>query len=258
MTTPSSPSAAGPVGQLLPGKAVAGGSGAMFDGIARRYDLMNRLMTFGIDQRWRKRTIALLQAGPTARLLDLATGTGDLAILAARTLPDCGVVGLDPSRAMLDVGREKLQRLALTGRIELIHGDACELPFDDRSFDGITMGFGIRNVTDRPRALAEMARVLKPGARVCLLETSEPTGVLGWGAKLHMRVVVPLLGGLLSGAPREYRYLQQSTAHFPPPAEFARVMTGAGLRVVEVVPLLAGAATIFVATPAESGNIVRS
>ncbi len=242
-------SANSPVGQPLAATGVAGGSGAMFDGIAARYDLMNRLMTFGIDQRWRRRTVDALQAKPGARILDLATGTGDLALMVADRIPQCTVVGLDPSAGMLAVGRDKVAARGLADRVELVQGDACQLPFADQSFDGITMGYGIRNVVDRPRALAEMARVLKPGARVAILETSEPRGLLGLGAKLHMRVLVPLLGGLLSGAPREYRYLQQSTTAFPSPEDFAKLIDSSGLKMQELITLLAGASCIHVASP---------
>lgn len=238
-----------PVGAPLQGSMVPGGSGAMFDAIAARYDLMNRLMTFGIDQRWRRQTVDLLQLADRARVLDLATGTADLAMLVAKRLPQSKVVGLDPSANMLSVGMGKVRKAGLDSRIELVHGDACQLPFEDESFDGITMGYGIRNVTDRPRALREMSRVLRRGARVCILETGEPSGPLGLAARLHMRVLVPLLGGLLSGAPAEYRYLQQSTSAFPRPERFAEVMEGSGLRVLQVVPLLAGASHIYVATP---------
>lgn len=254
VSRPSSANKKGPspVGMPLEGSLVAGGSGAMFDTIAARYDLMNRLMTFGIDQRWRRQTVDLLQIAGSARVLDLATGTADLAMLVARRLPQAKVVGLDPSSNMLSVGMAKLRKAGLDSRIELLHGDACQLPFKDESFDGITMGYGIRNVTDRPRALREMSRVLRRGARVCILETGEPSGPLGLAARLHMRVVVPLLGGLLSGAPAQYRYLQQSTSTFPSPERFSEIMEGSGLRVLQVVPLLAGASHIYVATPSHA------
>ena len=238
-----------PVGVPLQGSMIPGGSGAMFDTIADRYDLMNRLMTFGIDQRWRRQTVDLLRLTEQVRVLDLATGTADLALLAAKRLPQATVVGLDPSANMLSIGMGKVRKAGLESRIELVHGDACQLPFEDESFDGITMGYGIRNVTDRPRALREMSRVLRRGARVCILETGEPTGPLGLAARLHMRVLVPVLGGLLSGAPAEYRYLQRSTSAFPRPDRFAEVMEGSGLRVLQIVPLLAGASHIYVATP---------
>ncbi len=252
-TAPSgSAKVASPVGVPLQGSLVPGGSGAMFDSIAARYDLMNRLMTFGIDQRWRRQVVDLLQLSGSSRVLDLATGTADLALLVAQRLPQAKVVGLDPSTNMLSIGMAKVRKAGAEGRIELVHGDACQLPFEDGSFDGITMGYGIRNVTDRPRALREMSRVLRRGGRVCILETGEPTGPLGLAARLHMRVVVPLLGGLLSGAPAEYRYLQQSTTAFPRPERFAEIMEGSGLRVLQVVPLLAGASHIYVATPSHA------
>lgn len=241
-----------PVGAPLQGSLVAGGSGAMFDGIAGRYDLMNRLMTFGIDQRWRRQTVDLLDLRGEGRLLDLATGTADLALMAARRLPQVRVVGLDPSANMLSVGQAKVRKAGLQERVELVLGDACQLPFDDASFDGITMGYGIRNVTDRPRALREMSRVLRPGAKLCILETGEPSGPLGLAARLHMRVLVPAMGRLFSGAPAEYRYLQQSTAAFPRPERFAEIMEGSGLRVLRVVTLLAGASHIYVATPSQA------
>jgi demethylmenaquinone methyltransferase/2-methoxy-6-polyprenyl-1,4-benzoquinol methylase len=237
-----------PVGAPLAQVGVAGGSGAMFDRIAARYDLLNRWMTFGVDQGWRRRAVRMLQATKGARILDLATGTADLAVVAARQLPDAHVTGLDPSEGMMAVGRAKIARLGLVDRIELLTGDAQALPFDDASFDGITMGFGIRNVPDRAAALREMARVLKPGARVVILETSQPRGgPIAWGARLYMGRVVPWLGGLLAGAPVEYKYLHESTADFPDPQAFAALMTSCGLRVLDVVPLLAGVAVLHCA-----------
>lgn len=228
---------------------VRGGSGAMFDGIAGRYDFLNRVMSLGLDERWRHKTVAALELGPEARVLDLATGTADLAIRVARQHSDCSVVGVDPSSGMLDVGRAKLARLGLEERIELTVGDAEELTQADNSFDGACMAFGIRNVPDRPRALAEMARVVKPGGRVAILELSEPRrGLLAPMARFHIRVLVPRLGALLSGS-SEYRYLQQSIAAFPPPEEFAVLMESAGLRVLGVLPLTFGVCHLFVATP---------
>lgn len=205
------------------------GSGAMFDGIARRYDLLNRIISLGLDQRWRKRTVRSLALEPGQRVLDLATGTGDLAIQIARRHPEVGVVGLDPSEGMLAVARTKCARKQLAERIELVTGDAQELPYDDDSFDAVSMGFGIRNVPDRARALREIARVVRPGGRVGILELSEPRrGLMGRIARLHVHVIVPRLGALLSGS-REYRYLQRSVAAFPPAEEFVAMMGEAGI-----------------------------
>lgn len=235
-----------PLAQATAGD-VLGGSGAMFDGIARRYDLLNRVMTFGIDQRWRRRAIALLQLPRDAKVLDLATGTADLAIMTARLHADAQVTGLDPSQGMLTVGKDKVVAAGLQSRVTLVVGDARKLPFADASFDGITMGYGIRNVPDRPAALREMTRVVKPGGRIVILEATEPKpGLLTWGALLHMRVVVPRLGAWLSGAPAEYRYLQQSISEFPSPEAFADLMRAAGQEIVAVEPLLLGVSHLWV------------
>jgi demethylmenaquinone methyltransferase/2-methoxy-6-polyprenyl-1,4-benzoquinol methylase len=222
------------------------GSGQMFDGIAARYDFVNRVISLGIDQSWRRRTVKALGLQPGARVLDLATGTGDLALLIAAAEPTARLVGLDPSEKMLDVARTKVEKLGLLARVELIVGNAEELPFADCSFDGVTIAFGIRNVPDRERALREMARVTKPGGRVAVLELSEPRrGLLGPLARFHVHTVVPYVGALLSGAP-EYRYLQRSIAAFPPPEEFATMMRRAGLSVQAPDPLTFGVCHLYV------------
>lgn len=222
------------------------GSGQMFDGIAQRYDLLNRLISLGVDQRWRRKTVQALQLKAGSEVLDVATGTADLALLTARMHTEGRVVGLDPSTKMLDVGRTKIERAGLGGRIELLEGDAQALPFESERFDGITMAFGIRNVPDRALALTELFRVLKPGARVAILELSEPkSGLLAAGARFHMHSVVPWLGGLLSGS-REYRYLPQSIAAFPPPEQFADMMRQAGMEVVAVESLTFGVCHLYV------------
>ena len=244
--------AASPVGPAVASTDLVGprlGSGAMFDRIAARYDAMNRVLSFGLDRGWRRRTVRALQLGAAPRVLDLATGTGDLAIDIARMHPDAAVIGLDPSREMLAVARAKLARRGLTDRIALVRGDAQHLPYRDREMDAATIAFGIRNVPDRPAGLREMARVVRRGGRVAILELGEPRrGVLARAARFHTHHVVPRLGALLSGA-REYRYLQRSIAAFPPSTEFAAVMEQAGLRVIEVVPLTFGVCTLYVATP---------
>ncbi len=233
---------------------VAPGSGQMFDRIARRYDAMNRVLSFGLDKGWRKRTVRALALGASPRVLDLATGTGDLAIDIARRHPDATVIGLDPSREMLAVGERKLAKRRLRDRVTMVQGDAQALPYADDEMDAITIAFGIRNVPDRPKALREMARVVKAGGRIAILELGEPRhGLLAGAARFHTRHVVPRLGALLSGA-REYRYLQKSIAAFPPAEEFAAIMERAGLRMLEVVPLTFGACTLYVATP--SGKAV--
>jgi demethylmenaquinone methyltransferase/2-methoxy-6-polyprenyl-1,4-benzoquinol methylase len=245
------------------------GSGAMFDRIARRYDLCNRVLSLGLDRSWRRRAVRALQLPPGGRprVLDVATGTGDLAIDIARACRGAAIVGLDPSTGMLAIAARKVARRGLGDRVAFVVGDAQRLPYRSCELDAAAIAFGIRNVPDRGAALRELARVVRPGGRIAVLELGEPSGraarddgapalvrlayrVLGGAARFHCRRVVPWLGGLLSGA-REYAYLQRSVAAFPPPAEFAALMRRSGLDVVEIQSLMFGACTLFVATPAE-------
>jgi demethylmenaquinone methyltransferase/2-methoxy-6-polyprenyl-1,4-benzoquinol methylase len=229
---------------------VRAGSGAMFDRIADRYDALNRIMSLGIDQRWRERTVESLELKSGAKVLDLATGTADLALRIAASDPTVSVCGLDPSEGMLDVGREKVTEAGLAERISLTVGNAEELPFEANAFDATCIAFGIRNVPDRARALREMARVTKPLGRVSILELSEPqSGLLGPIARFHIRSVVPRLGALLSGS-REYRYLQESVAAFPQPSVFSTLMQESGLCVRQVLNLTFGVCCLYVAEPA--------
>jgi demethylmenaquinone methyltransferase/2-methoxy-6-polyprenyl-1,4-benzoquinol methylase len=243
------------------------GSGAMFDRIARRYDLCNRVLSLGLDRSWRRRAVRALQLAPGARprVLDVATGTGDLAIDIARACRGAEVIGLDPSTGMLEVAVQKIERRGLGRRVMLIAGDAQRLPFGSCELDAAAMAFGIRNVPDRGAALRELARVVRPGGRIAVLELGEPSGearegasaigrlarrLLGSAARFHCRRVVPRLGAWLSGA-REYAYLQRSVAAFPRADEFAELMRRSGLQVVDVQQLMFGACTLFVATPSE-------
>jgi demethylmenaquinone methyltransferase/2-methoxy-6-polyprenyl-1,4-benzoquinol methylase len=221
----------------------------MFDAIAERYDLLNRIISLGIDQGWRRRTVAAMNLGESGRALDLATGTADLAILVATTHSGVRVEGVDPSVNMLEVGRKKVAVRGLDARVNLTTGIAERIEFPDSSFDAVSIAFGIRNVPDRPKALREMARVTRPSGRVVILELAEPRGgVMAPLARFHVHTVVPWVGSLLSGS-REYRYLQQSIAAFPPAEDFARTMTDAGLEVLETRPLTFGVATLYVAQP---------
>jgi demethylmenaquinone methyltransferase/2-methoxy-6-polyprenyl-1,4-benzoquinol methylase len=227
------------------------GSGAMFDRIARRYDFVNRVLSLGLDKGWRRRAVKALQLGERPHVLDIATGTGDLAIDIARSCGGATVFGLDPSTKMLAIAAAKLARRGLDDRVSLVVGDAQQLPYASCEMDAATIAFGIRNVPDRLAALREMARVVRPGGRVAVLELGEPrNGLLGRVARIHTRHIVPRLGALLSGS-REYAYLQKSIAAFPPADEFAALMSQAGLHVIEVTPLTFGACTLYVATPAE-------
>jgi len=219
------------------------GSGAMFDRIAPRYDLLNRLMSLGMDNQWRKRLLDA--AGEPRLLLDLATGTGDVAIAAARRWSNAAIVGLDPSKEMLALGAGKVARAGLTDRVALIEGDAQALPFEDGRFDAVTMAFGIRNVPDRPRALKEMRRVLAPGGRVTILELGEPAdGAFIGVARGFIHNVIPALGRLLSSK-EEYRYLARSIAAFPRACDFARIVAEAGFEEVAVSRLMLGSVHVF-------------
>jgi demethylmenaquinone methyltransferase/2-methoxy-6-polyprenyl-1,4-benzoquinol methylase len=219
----------------------------MFDAIAPRYDLLNRLISLGLDQRWRRRTVLALGLRPGMSALDLATGTGDLALMIARTHPGVTVLATDPSRGMLDVAEEKGR--ALAGQVRYALGDAQAIDLPDAGVDAVSMAFGIRNVEDRPRALREMARVTKEGGRVAILELNEPRrGLLAKLARFHIHEIVPRIGSALSGS-GEYAYLQRSIAAFPPPEQFAATMAEAGLRVLSVIPMSLGAVCLFVATP---------
>ncbi len=226
------------------------GSGEMFDAIADRYDLVNRIISLGIDQRWRRLTVDSLGVDGDATVLDLATGTGDLAVLIARRCRQARVIGVDPSANMLAIGQKKIDAAELSTRVTMREGNAHELPFDDHTFDAATIAFGIRNVPDRPLGLRELARVTKPGKRVAILELSEPRrGPMGALARLHVHHIVPTVGALLSGK-REYRYLQRSIAAFPSPDEFSELMLANGFSDVDVTPLTFGACALFVGTVA--------
>lgn len=228
----------------IPGDA--DGSGVMFDRLARRYDFMNRVLSLGLDQGWRARAVDALALPESALVLDLATGTGDLALQILESDPTVRVVGLDPSLQMLEVAREKARGRGLASRAEFLAGDAQKLPFGTASFAGSAIAFGIRNVPDRSQALREMLRVTRPGGRVVILELSEPPGGwLGPVARFHVHRVVPWLGARLARS-AEYRYLQRSIAAFPPPDDFVGQLERAGLVILKVERLTFGAAHVFV------------
>jgi len=193
----------------------------MFDRIARVYDVMNSVMTAGMHHRWRRRAAELARVGPGSTALDVATGTGDLAIELARRGAE--VTGSDFAPAMLEIARRKAPGL----RFE--EGDALELAYPDASFDAVTVGFGARNFGDLDRGLAEMARVTRPGGRVVVLEITTPTKPpLSWFFRAWFDRIVPLLGRV-AGDPDAYTYLPSSVRRFPEPRELGRRMAAAGL-----------------------------
>ena len=194
---------------------------AMFDRIARVYDLMNSVMTAGMHHRWRERAADLARVGPGSRALDVATGTGDLAIELARRGAE--VTGLDFSEPMLELARGKAPG------VEWVRGNALALPYGDGEFDAVTVGFGARNFSDLGRGLAEMARVTRPGGRVVVLEITTPQKPpLSWFFRLWFDRLVPALGRL-AGDSDAYAYLPSSVRRFPGPRELAAELAGAGL-----------------------------
>ena len=214
----------------LQGKERAAYVQSMFDRIARRYNLMNRLMTFGQDLRWRKFVIQQAKLPPKGKLLDLATGTGDIAFEGLRAVPDLTAVGGDFSIGMMLVG----QRLTDRERVKWVGADAIQLPFAPNSFDAVTSGYLMRNVIDIPLALQEQMRILKPGGRIVILDTTPPPhNLIRPFILIHMRYVIPLLGRLISGNPDAYQYLPESTQKFKTPEALAGLMRDVGFQNVQ-------------------------
>jgi demethylmenaquinone methyltransferase/2-methoxy-6-polyprenyl-1,4-benzoquinol methylase len=226
----------------------------MFNAVPGRYDLLNRLLTFGIDQRWRRRAAAACLANAPAKIMDLCTGTGDLGLLlAAGAGKEVRVIGTDFARPMLEVARQKAESSGIADRLELRLADAGELPFDDSELDAIGIAFAFRNLTYRnPRCddyLHEMARTLRPGGRLVIAETSQPANHL-WrrGFHLYLRAFVAPIGGLISGHRPAYRYLAKSAINYYRPDEVSTMLSRAGFSRIDYELMLGGMAALHVAT----------
>jgi len=218
----------------------------MFDAIAGRYDTLNHLLSAGLDRGWRRRAVRALALTGRERVLDVCTGTGDLAIATARQAQQ--VIGVDFSAEMLRLGLEKVRAASLGVRVALARGDAMRLPFPDASFDAATIAFGIRNVLDPVCAGAELHRVLRPGGRLAILEFGLPAlpglrQAYGW----YFRAVLPRVGRLVSRHTDAYSYLPASVQQFPSGAEFVALLGRAGFRDAQARPLAAGAVWLYVA-----------
>ena len=227
----------------------------MFDAIALRYDRLNHLLSGGLDRRWRRRAIRELRLTGAERLLDVCTGTGDLAIEAAthRAGSARTVVGMDFAGEMLRIGRDKLRAADLAGRVGLVRADAMHLPVADGTFDAATVAFGIRNVADPLAGCRELHRVLVPGGRAAILEFGMPTmpGVAGLYA-WYFRAVLPRVGRLISRHADAYDYLPASVSAFPSGESFVTILRQAGFSSVRYVPLVLGAVYLYVAERART------
>jgi demethylmenaquinone methyltransferase / 2-methoxy-6-polyprenyl-1,4-benzoquinol methylase len=217
----------------------------MFNNIAPRYDLLNTLLSFGTHKTWKRKTIRQFKKDNVRSFLDVATGTGDLAILAAKLKPE-KIHGVDISPEMLSIGRQKIKKRGLDNLIRLMIADSEVLPFVDNSFDAVTVGFGVRNFENLEKGLAEMLRVLRPGAKAVILEFSIPT------KKLFRRFyffyflnILPAIGKLVSRHHRAYRYLPESVSSFPSGDQFIKIMDSVGFKNTGFKPLSFGIACMY-------------
>jgi demethylmenaquinone methyltransferase / 2-methoxy-6-polyprenyl-1,4-benzoquinol methylase len=217
----------------------------MFDNISPQYDLLNRMLSMGIDQGWRRRVMRLVAKEPVEHLLDVATGTADLAILASKKVPK--VTGVDISEGMLEHGRTKVAKRGLEQRVVLQRADSAALPFPDATFDAVTVAFGVRNFEELERGIAEMRRVLKPNGRLFVLEFSKPQHTpFRQMFRFYFHNVMPFIGKLVSRDNAAYTYLPKSVDAFPEGPEFVRLMAAAGLRETSGESLTGGVATLYV------------
>lgn len=219
----------------------------MFNDISPKYDLLNRLLSFGLDVHWRNQLASMIDTNEGIELLDLATGTADVLITCAKHRGNIkNAIGIDMAERMLDVGRLKIRNRGLDNLIHLKNGDATAIPFEDGRFDHVTISFGIRNVKDHNQALREMRRVIKEGGSALILEFSMPKFFLfRWMHICYLRLIVPLVGWLFSGHYKAYRYLNQTIEEFPYGDDFCALMQNAGFNQVKSTPLLFGVATIY-------------
>lgn len=218
----------------------------MFNSIAYRYDFMNRFLSVGIDIQWRKKAVNELKQMAPKRILDVATGTGDVAILSYRILAPEKITGIDISEGMLELGRKKIQYLGLTSQIELQKGDSEEIPYENNKFDAITVAFGVRNFQNLEKGLKEMYRVLHPGGKLVVLEFSKADpGILSAFFGFYMNVITPAIGKFLAKNKDAYQYLNDSVQAFPEGQTFLNIMHEAGFTQTYLKKLSFGICTIY-------------
>lgn len=220
----------------------------MFDSIAPAYDWMNRAMTFGIDKSWRRKAVKLITKEKPRHIVDIATGTGDLAIIMAKKMPQAKVTGLDLSEGMISIGRVKVECNELADRVELLCGDCLAMPFEADSADVVTVAYGVRNFEHLDRGYAEMYRVLKPGGMLCVLELSTPVNrCVKPFYRFYTRCLIPVVGRLISKDRRAYSYLPESIAAVPQGEHMLEIIREAGFTNARFRRLTFGVCTLYTA-----------
>jgi len=220
---------------------------SMFDSIAKKYDFLNRFLSLGIDQGWRKKAISYLKEKPLDHLLDIATGTADMALMAFKQIHPKKITGIDISEGMMQYGRIKIAEKGLENIVQLTLGDSTEIPFEDAQFDGAMVAFGVRNFANLEKGLTEINRVLQPGSRLVVLEFSQPSSF--WFKPiytLYMKWITPTVGKLFSGNKEAYAYLNESVIAFPEGKAFLQVLEKAGFKNVQQEKLTLGICSIYI------------
>ncbi len=224
---------------------------AMFDRISPKYDALNHLLSFNIDKVWRRKAAKEVAKHHPADILDLATGTADLAIALAKHNPQARIIGMDFSEKMLDIGQEKVKQQNLENQIALRFGDAATLPFEDGTFDVVTVAFGVRNFEDLDKGLSEISRVLKPGGQAVILEFSMPEKFpVKQLYQFYFKRVLPIIGKRVSKDKSAYTYLPSSVERFPMPKVFLDILDRYGIQQGQMIPMAFGIATMYTAIKA--------
>ena len=217
----------------------------MFDSISHEYDSLNRILTFGSDIRWRKKIVSLAKQNNPKYILDVATGTADIALELSK-ISDSNIIGVDISKKMLDIGKAKVKSRKLSNKINLESGDAENLVYSDESFDVVTIGFGVRNFQNLEKGLKESNRVLKKGGLIIILETSVPENyIVKYFYLLFTRAFIPLVGSIFSKDKSAYDYLQKSAEKFPIGKDFISILKKCGFKNIHIKPQMLGASTIY-------------
>lgn len=220
----------------------------MFDNISGKYDVLNRLLSFKIDVRWRKKLIQRLGDKEAFKLIDIATGTGDLAIEIAKQKPNIQIIGFDLSQKMLEIGKKKIEKAGLSNQIEMMKGDAENMPFEDASFDMATVAFGVRNFENLDKGLLEINRVLKPNGLLLILEFSKPKGWFAPIFNFYFKFLLPKIGKLISKDAKAYSYLYDSAKAFPEGENLKNFILNCNFARVQLKRLTFGVVTIYECT----------